>query len=147
MPVVVGEFMLKFFFNRFSFMVKLMEVLGVIVLPFVFYKTFFITKSLPAEIFFLIAIGIYGFIRFCATKRWYVDAPRYSGIELQFAKSLVPVGYIFTIFGILSLIFKPTFFLIIEAVLFAAIAHVNIILLYLRSKDHDPTPVNLFSKR
>ena len=41
----------------------------------------------------LAAILEAGFIEFCARRRWYPDAPRGAGIELQFDKARVPTAY------------------------------------------------------
>ena len=123
-----------------------MEVLGALILPFLFYKIFFVEVGLLDKLLFCIMLLLYIFIRLCATRRWYPsEAPRYSGIELHFKKALVPTGYILAICGLLGLIFSPTPFLIIEIVLLTLIGHVNVILIHLRRKDNDPTPVNAFS--
>lgn len=92
-----------------------------------------------------IAFLLYAFIRFCTSTRWYADVPRDAGIQLQFRKALVPVGYAMTIcFGLYLLTGALLFPAICDFVL-AVVAHVNVILLTFHRRDKDPTPVNFYS--
>lgn len=136
--------MLSFFFNRFSRAVFVMEIHSVVFTTIASVKIFkgvsVLNKALIAFVIFE-----YTFIRFCTTRRWYKNAPRWSGIELQFKKAMVPTVYIMTTIGALMLYVSPTVPLIIEALLLAIIAHVNVILLFFYVKDRDTTPVNFYS--
>lgn len=136
--------MLSFFFNRSSRMVLAMECVGLplmaIALARIFVDGSATARALVAAVFFL-----YAFMRFCASRRWYKDAPRYSGVELQFKKAMVPTSYTMAVAGLLCLPWPSAAVLAPAAFLLAVIAHVNVILLYLRSKDKDSTPVNFFT--
>ncbi len=134
--------MIAFFFNRNGLMVRLMEALGAALLIATIIS-FFVrgTSALAIALFLLIMIE-YGFIRSCATVRWYRGLPRGSGIELQFRKALVPAGYAMTILLAFYLITQWTVLLGILAFLLAVVAHVNVILLVFHHRDRDPAPVN-----
>lgn len=136
--------MIKFFFNRFSKMVSLMEVLGIIFMGAAFMRTANHASPLTITLFAAVSVE-YAFIRYCAIRRWHKDAPRYSGIELQFKKALVPTSYILAITGACLMLFSGLFLLIIAAFLLAVIVHVNVILIYFHRRDKDKLPPNFFS--
>lgn len=137
--------MLSFFFHRFSTMVLLMEGFGVIGMALAAVRIVD-GASVLSQTLLALVLCEYAFIRFCASRRWYRDAPRWSGIELQFKKALVPTSYAMAIAGPLALLLPPAIPLFAAALLLAIVAHVNIILLFFHVRDHDPTPVNFFSR-
>jgi len=122
-----------------------MEGIGLCLSPFALFRVRLAHEGMWYYGSIAVMLTIYAFIRFCATVRWYKDVPRYSGIELQFKKALVPTGYIMTITFALYLVFGWLGFLIAGAFLLAVVAHVDVILLYFHFRDKDPTPVNLYS--
>jgi hypothetical protein len=136
--------MLSFFFNRHSKTVRVMEFAGIVLMAIAGMRAIACGKTIPIAIFSLIALE-YAFIRICSSRRWYANAPRESGIELQFIKAIVPTSYILVVMGIAAIILPPAIPLAIAALLIAVVAHVNIILLYFHRRDRDPTPVNYFS--
>ncbi len=137
--------MIKFFFNRFSRMVLAMEIAGAAFLIAAALRIFPSSKSAALAILFSIVTALYAFIRYCASARWYKGTPRYFGIELQFQKALVPTSYIMAISLAWFSLSPSAFPLAIAALLLAVVAHVNVILIYLRSRDRDPIPVNFYS--
>lgn len=127
-------------------MVPIMEGIGILLMHAAMLKMF-LSKNVPPMTItlFVLVLAEYVFIRYCATRRWYKNAPRYSGIELQFKKSMVPTSYIMPA---LWITFIPTLSpvpLAAAVLVLAFIAHVNIILLHLHSRDKDPMPVNYLS--
>lgn len=137
--------MLSFFFNRFSKMVFIMEALGVVLFALAAVRIFGGDASLFTRVLFFIVLAEYALIRFCASRRWYRDVPRYSGIELQFKKALVPTSYILALFGLILIATPSAIPLVIALLLLAIIAHVDVILLYFHFRDHDRTPVNFYT--
>lgn len=126
-------------------MVLAMEALGLLLFAIAAVRIWGGNASLPARILITFVLLEYAFIRFCAIRRWYKGAPRWSGIELQFKKALVPTSYILAIIGLILLPFPSAVPLAIAALLLAVVAHVNVILLYFHARDRDPTPVNFYS--
>ena len=94
---------------------------------------------------FAIIVALYAFIRFCTTVRWYKNAKRYEGIELQFKKAMSPTVYVVLLGSILFQILPSSIELAVMLFMLAVIAHVNIILLYLKHRDTQDLPVNYFS--
>ncbi len=139
--------MLKFFFNRFSIMVKISEAAGFLLLLWLGRKIFFFEASTSSKILFVCTASLYLFIRTCAMIHWHRDAKRFTGIELQFKKALVPVAYIMTIFNAAALVASLTPFLAAEFLLLLFMAHVNVILLWLFWKDDETLPAASLSKR
>lgn len=137
--------MIALLFNRHSTSVKVMEGVGVVLLPFALIRCRMTDAGIWHYALIAAIMLIYAFIRFCATVRWYKGVPRYSGIELQFKKALVPTGYTMAISFALYLIFGWLAFLIACAFVLAVVAHVNIILIYFHYRDPDRTPVNHYS--
>jgi len=136
--------MLSFFFNRFSKTVLLMEIAGFSLMAIDFALTARRGPS-PSLVLILMVLLLYAFIRYCASRRWYKGVPRYSGIELQFKKAMVPTSYTMALTGLLFLAWPSAIWPGIALLFLAVVAHVNVILLYLRNKDTDPTPVNYFT--
>lgn len=137
--------MIKLLFGRSSTAVKVMEGVGLILSPFALFRARLADEGAWHYGSIVAMLLIYAFIRFCASVRWYKDVPRYSGIELQFKKALVPTGYIMAIALALYLIFGWLIFLIAGALLLAVVAHVDVILLYFHFRDRDTTPANFYS--
>ncbi|OGQ43139.1 MAG: hypothetical protein A3I70_00540 [Deltaproteobacteria bacterium RIFCSPLOWO2_02_FULL_44_34] len=135
--------MLKFFFDRFSKVVYTLEVLGVLLTAA--WVTHWTSFSPLTKVLVVIYVTEYLFLRFCTSKRWYQNAKRYEGIELQFKKAIIPTSYILAITSGVGYFTNSTVLLWIAIVLLAVLLHVNVILLYLHSKDKNPTPVNYYS--
>lgn len=131
--------MLKFFFHRFSKVVYLMEILGVLFTV----GWIFQTQTIPIP--FAIYLSTYLFLRFCTSVRWHKGAKRYEGIELQFKKAMIPTSYIIAITSGVGFFTHSTLFLWLAIPFLVIIAHVNVILLYLHCKDKNTTPINYFS--
>lgn len=137
--------MIKFLFDRFSKMVLVMEIAGVVLLAISFLRLVLGKINIAQIVLFSIVLFLYAFIRFCTIMRWYKDVPRYSGIELQFRKAIVPTSYIIAITFAWFALIPSAIPLVLAAFLLAIIAHVNVILLYFHFRDHDPAPVNFYS--
>ncbi|MFA4873992.1 MAG: hypothetical protein WC956_00890 [bacterium] len=137
--------MIKFFFNRFSRAVTAMEIAGALLLSLAALRSILMGTSVAQGILLSVVAALYAFIRLCTSVRWYRDAPRYSGIELQFRKAIVPTSYVMAIFLAWFAASPSAAPLAIAAFMLAVVAHVNVILLYLRSRDNDRTPVNFYS--
>lgn len=137
--------MLKFFFNKESKIVYVMEALGVIGIFTLIATSWPVGKTIIQLAGFYTFIGLYIFIRIFASLRWYRNAERYEGIELQFKKALVPTSYIMPMFSALLLLGSPAFVLYFADLLLIVIAHVNVILIYFHLRDHESLPVNYFT--
>ena len=137
--------MLKFFFNKDSKVVLGMEILGVTTLIMLLVTLWPAGKTIPIKIAFILYIVLYIFIRVFASLRWYKDAERYEGIELQFKRAMVPTSYILPLSNILLLIGGPGVLLYFSDFLLIVIAHVNVILIYFHLKDRETLKVNYFT--
>lgn len=138
--------MIRFLFNRYSFMVRLMEWVGLAGMCVIFILLLLGKLTRFQAIVFFVIIFEYAFLRFCTFRRWYPgDVLSTNGIGLQFLKAMVPTGYILAITSWLFVLMRHGALLFIAAALIAVIAHVNVILIYLHFKDSDTTPVNSFS--
>lgn len=137
--------MLKFLFHRESFMVRLMEIIGLAGMGFIFWQIFRDKLTALQIIFFAVIVMEYLFLRFCTTWQWYAQKGHEKGIRLHFLKALVPTSYILTVTTWLFAWLNETFILIISIILLAVVCHVNIILIVLHFKDRDPLPTNFFS--
>lgn len=137
--------MIKLFFNRFSKIVLIMEMAGVLLVSVASVSLFMSGAGGFLKALLVTVLVEYAFIRFCASFRWYEGVPRFWGIELQFKKALVPTSYIMAISGLVILALPNSVILGIAVFLLAVIAHVNIILLYFHFRDKDLTPVNFYS--
>lgn len=137
--------MIKLLFGRFSLAVKIAEAAGALMALVALIRSIAAGAGAWRIALTAAAIALYAFIRFCATARWYRDVPRYSGIELQFKKALVPTGYTMSICFALYLLSGWTLWLVICDAFLVVVAHVNVILLYFHYRDRDPTQVNLYT--
>ncbi len=137
--------MLSFLFNRFSMMVTVMEAAGIVLMAIAAGRILGAREGAPKTILVLLVLCLYAFIRFCASRRFYADAPRWSGVELQFKKAMVPTSYTMAMTGFVMLLWPSAVPLVVAAFVLIVVAHVNVILLYLRAKDDDPLPVNYFT--
>ncbi|MBN1282633.1 MAG: hypothetical protein JXA24_02525 [Proteobacteria bacterium] len=138
--------MIRFFFNRFSKAVMAAEAAGVALFAAGAVRLFMRGIGVAGAILPAICLFLYAFIRLCASIRWYRDAPRYSGIELQFKKAMVPTGYAMSILGLWLSTAPSVAPLVLLLIVLAVVAHVNVILIYFHFRDRDPTPVNYFSR-
>ena len=139
--------MLKFFFNRFSVIVRVSEIAGLIFLLILGRRIFLFDSNSAAKVLIICVAITYALIRVCAMVHWHGDAKRFTGIELQFKKALVPTAYIMTICNAAAIVTGTSFFLATELVLLIFMAHVNLILLWLFRKDNETLPVASLSKR
>lgn len=137
--------MLRLFFDRFSKIVIMMEIIGV------FFSVLWIAAlwQNPPALLPKILAAVYGceylVLRFCAIWRWHPEANRYEGLELHFKKVMIPTSYILAIFSGVGY-FSGVFFHLWPALaLFGVMIYVNLTLLYLHFKDKNKTPVNYFS--
>ena len=137
--------MLKFFFHRLSKVVYAMEVIGLCFTIGWLYQFQPHPPTSLTQILLAIYLAEYGFLRFCATKRWYSNAKRYEGIELQFKKAMVPTSYILALTSGAGLLTGSIILLWLAVLLLGIILHVNVILLTLHYKDKNKTPVNYYS--
>lgn len=137
--------MLKFFFDRYSKMVSLMELLGVVFTLGWVWKLIHTPNTAWTKIFLAIYIAEYLFLRFCETKRWHPAAKRYEGIELHFRKIMIPTSYILAVTSGVGFFAGSGILLWIAIPSLGIMFYVNATLLYLHGKDKNKTPVNYFS--
>lgn len=144
--------MLKLFFNRSSYAVRLMEVIGV-TFSILYLKEHFYPLTITS-LLFLFLIITYLFIRICDWIPWYAlrnikgKRSRDVGIRVHFEKSLVPTSYILAITSLVCFLGIPILsftLLVISVLMMMVIAPVNAILVHFHSKDTDPLPINHFS--
>lgn len=126
-------------------MVAIMEALGIVLLFAAIVRIAMYEFSAARIALVSFFVAEYLFIRFCATRRWYRDAPRWSGIELHFKKAMVPTSYILTIFGAALLILPSIWIAAAAAFLLAVVAHVDVILLYFHMRDRGQIAPNYYS--
>lgn len=138
--------MLKFFFNRESLIVRLMEILGIMAFG-IFVWRYYQTPS--RTLFFLsFLFAGYAFIRLCDIIPWHQAKNRQTGIRVHFQKAVVPCTYILAITNLTCLLNIPyasTLFMILGLLMTSAVLSVNVILVYFYFKDKDPLPINHFS--
>lgn len=137
--------MLKLFFNKKSPVVYAAEAIGVALFVILIVDRWPSEKTIAQQVVFYIYIFEYLFIRLFASIKWYKNAERYEGIELQFKKAMVPASYIIAIFNLILLVNGPVFLLYIAIFLLTIFAHVNVILIYFYIKDKESLPINYFT--
>ncbi|MDP2600499.1 MAG: hypothetical protein Q8P84_07205 [Deltaproteobacteria bacterium] len=137
--------MLKFFFDRFSKIVYLMEVLGLAFTLGWIWKLVHTRGAFLTKILFAIYIAEYLFLRFCDTKRWHPAAKRYEGLELHFRKIMIPVSYILAITSGVGFFTGSGLLLWLAIPFMGVMFYANATLLYLHGKDKNKTPINYFS--
>ncbi len=138
--------MVRILFHHRSPLIGIVEFLGVLGLAAMPWRMAFEASGSGAWILLALVAAEYAFIRYCASRCWYRNAPRYAGIELQFKKALSPTVYIMLIGGLLFQLFPSWFVLLIVALLLAVISHVNVILIILHRRDPANDPVNVLSR-
>lgn len=138
--------MLKFFFNRDSWMVKIMEVLGICAYGIFTYKVW---PHLDRRFFLMSFIIVcYAFIRLCDLYAWHGGKDRSVGIRVHFQKAIVPTSYIMAVTSLLCLFtipFLSTLLIVLAVLMMLVVTPVNGILIYFYFKDKDPLPINYFS--
>lgn len=122
-----------------------MEIVGIPLLAMATIRLFKGGASALTSVLLILVIAEYAFIRYCASRRWHRNAPRWSGIEKHFKKALVPTSYIIAILGACLLLFPSALLPAIAAFLLAVVVHVNVILLYFHFRNKDDTPANYYS--
>ena len=138
--------MIHFFFDRFSRVVLIAEIVGIALMAAATVRLFLGDPSTLVSTLVVLVIVQYVFIRYCASHRWHRSAPRWSGIEKHMKKAMVPTSYIIAILGATLFFFSPSALLLgIAAFLLAVVMHVNVILLYFHFQNKDDTPANYYS--
>lgn len=140
--------MLKLFFNKEGMIVYALELLGVLLLGLFLWKGHWLEWSLVHRSVFVLFVTLYLFLRWSAWRPWYprTAGEKYLGIEMHFKKVMVPTAYIVGITGGWLIGGGSLYLLYVVAILLLVITHVTVILLYCYWKDHDPAPVNAFSR-
>lgn len=137
--------MLKLLFHHRSVAIPIVEVLGVCALIGMFWRSTHAAAGIAVGIACGLAALCYGFLRICATIRWYDHAAPGCGIELHFKKVLSATVYILLIGGLFFQWFPHLSIPCVMAAILALIAHINIVLIYLHHRDTSTLPINHFS--
>lgn len=137
--------MLRFFFDRFSKVVVMMEIAGVIFSALWLAEAWQNQPVLLSKILLGTYLGEYLILRFCATWRWHPEAKRYEGLELHFKKIMIPTSYILAIFSLAGWLANIFLHLWLAVALMGIMIYANLTLLYLHGKDKNKTPINYFS--
>ncbi len=135
--------MLRLFFNRFSPLVFIVEIIGVVFI-FLTMRLFFSFPHIGRLLLILYTLE-YLSLRLFALIRWHPQSKRYEGIELHFKKLMVAVAYLLALLSILLYITHNIFFAILGIILFGMMLYPNLMLVYLYTKDKNTTPINHFS--
>lgn len=138
--------MFKILFNRNSWVVRSLEMGGVI-LSLVYLKGRLSDLDLVTG-FYLFLFLCYLFVRICDWIHWYPKEPRGVGIEVHFKKSLVPTSYILSIssiFALWNIPYLSTAVVVFAVLLMLVVAPVNGIQIYFHLRDKDPLSINYFS--
>lgn len=138
--------MLKLLFNRFSKIAMVVEWLGIVFTIGWLKQIAHQPTSLTTKIALGVYIGLYLFMRFCTIKRWHKGVKRYSGIEGHFKRIMVGISYALASVSGIGYSTGSTLLLWPGILVIGALAHVNIILLWLHYQDKTTTPINFFSK-
>ncbi len=139
--------MLKFFFDRFSKVVYLMEMIGVLCTAGWLWKLLHTPNLLMTKILFDIYLLEYLFLKFCDIKRWHPTAGRYDGIALHFRKIMIPTSYILVLTSGIGFLTGSGTLLWAAIPLLGIMTYANATLIYLHHKDKNTTPINYFSKK
>ncbi len=138
--------MLKFFFNRDSWMVTVMELVGLTAYGIFIYRSWTHFGFLGFALSFIVLC--YLFIRLCDVIPWHGAKKRTVGVRVHFQKAIVPTSYILAVTAMLSLFPVPILsaaLVILAVLMMLVVTPVNGILVYFYFKDKDPLPVNHFS--
>ncbi|MDO8644914.1 MAG: hypothetical protein Q7S00_08130 [bacterium] len=137
--------MLKFFFNRFSWVARFAEGLGVIGTYF-FLQLFHWGELTLTEGLFLLVVAQYLFIRTCDLIAWYPHEGRQLGIEVHFKKVVVVASYGLALAAWSCLFgFKlPT--LIFTNLVLLFISFVNGTQIWFHFHDEEELPINYFTQ-
>jgi len=137
--------MARFLFNHRSPVIQVVEIMGVVTFIIMIGRMAHHTTPIASWCLWAIVLTEYVFIRYCASRRWYRDSVRGSGIELQFKRAHSPNAYLLFLASLCYLMAPSLVFPAVVAFLLAVIAHINVILLYLARRDTSSLPVNCFS--
>lgn len=157
--------MTRFFFNRHSKIVGLLELAGVVLAALVLWRDwgwFDLRFCL-----FLLMLSCYLIIRICDWIPWYSKSQRVIGgtidktesccsspkrldigIEVHFKKALVPTSYILFLASLmiyLEVSYISMGLVILADLMMIVVTPVNGIMIYFHFKDKDPMPINYFS--
>lgn len=137
--------MLGFFFNRNSFLPRIMELMGLLGLGLIFWRAAYGQLTFIQIIFAAIITAAYLFLRFCTLWRWYPQDKRSLGIGLHFQRIMMGGSYALAVATWLFILTASALTLAAFVILFAAMCTVNIIVIVFHLKDHDLTPANIYS--
>ena len=144
---------MKILFNRTSYVVRSLEIIGGVLSAFYLRRAFFHFDWTAG--FFCFFLASYLFIRICEGIDWYPNYAgddldnRHIGIRVHFQKALVPTSYIFAISALFALLDIPVVssaVIFLSALMMVAVAPLNGILIYFHLRDKDPLPINYFSQ-
>lgn len=139
--------MIRTLFHHLSPAIGIVEILGICTILGSIWRMIATKTNWITWILFAIAISLYLFIRYCASRRWYKNAEKYEGIELQFKKAMSPTVYIIFLGNLLFITYSSKIVLVIIVALLLIVVHVNFILLYLHTKDSSELTVNYFTHK
>jgi len=137
--------MIGILFNRFSYAVIAAEAAGTVLFAAGAARIVLTGGGLISFALIVACAVMFAFIRYCTSVRWYRGVPKYSGIELQFKKAMVPASYALLVCGAWLLALPSAVPIAVLAFVLLVVAHVNVILIYLHRRDRDVTPVNFYS--
>jgi len=137
--------MLHFLFDHRSPFICVVELLAIVTFAFVIVHMAQHATPVAAWCLWAVVLVEFGFIRYCALRRWHRKGRRESGIGLQFKKAVSPNAYLLFLGSLCYLMTPSLVFPAVVAFLLAIIAHVNAILVYLARRDTSPLPINCFS--
>ena len=142
--------MLNLLTDRSSKFVRVVEIAGLVLFPFVIYFQWSAHNSLyrySVACFF----ALYLLLRFCATWNWYrkfnLPKPKDEiGIRVHLKKTLVATSYVLLISNALLLKGFGAWVVWIACAIFVGALYVNLTLIYMHLRDSDKTPPNFFSR-
>lgn len=138
--------MFKVLFNRGGWVVRLLEVIGLVNSFFVLQRQGFELNGVTGLYLFLLLCNL--LVRVCDWIHWYPGEPRWVGIEVHFRKARVPSSYILAIVSLICLSPFQTssiVLLVLADLMMLVVVSVNGIQIYFHLHDRDPLPINYFS--
>lgn len=158
--------MLRFFFDRFGWFVRFLEMVGVVEAILLF-QLFHWEEGLQwTEYLYFLLVAQVLFVKLCDMIPWYpsdgghrarTGSPPIKardwlrqteriGIEVHFRKARVPTSYIFATASALYLLGLSGMAIIIANLMIAVITTVNGIQLWFHYHDKEELPINYFTK-
>lgn len=138
--------MIALFFHRSSTIAKGVEGIGLLLLLYNLLNAA-LSFHMVHIVFLLLAFLFFAFARTTALYAWHPKLPRDAGLGLHFARARVACAYFLatTMTGYLFL--EHAGVLITGLLLMGIFVYVNIVLITFYRQDHDPQPVNYYSRR